>query len=1199
MITRSRRNNGGCSGGTLSTKSRVQQVGIDCSSPSMLHIPRSDVQCGQSCDVMRPQNSQQNQTNHQNVSAQADSQRQLTNLGDKSQKRMKWTHEMNTLIMREYYRSTRLETNMTDYRNKIYLAFKSKYPELNVTEQRIADQRRYISKNNKISPIELQEIKEQVALQISLSETQELEIPLETVEIVTEIEQTVNNSENTDNSNATINRETAENELKRSFEQYKDFGIEFRPKLPKIRSGAKAKSTIKTVNELLQEYLEDDMSLSTINNITYCAAVAVSRLLGHKIELTSTTKPNPEKSIPKWQKRIETRIEGKRQVIGRLTQVINGNKSKRLNQSLRDIYRQLETKPGKPEFESIIRNHCDTMKQTVQALAQRIRRYKQQSERRKQNTMFYNNEKMFYRNQNKINGNNSNQTPQMKEMENYWKEIWSNPKDYRESEWIKEIEEENSEIPQMNSINVMKEDLAEALKKSHNWKSPGQDKIHNFWYKNFPTVHEPMAKAMDNIIKTGKIEKFLTTGITYLLPKSDNASEPSKYRPITCLTTMYKILTSIIASKIYNHLSNNNIIAEEQKGCIKYSMGCKEQLTIDNIVTIRARQKHRNLEMAYIDYKKAFDSVPHKWLIKVLKLYKIDNTLINTLENMMKNWNTKLCVNTTNGTEISPEIEINRGIFQGDSLSPLWFCLALNPLSSLLNKIKGINLKARNIKHNLTHLLYMDDLKLYAEKESDLNALIKTTERFSTDINMEFGLDKCAIMKLKRGVYSERTEYETQNGYIKALENGEIYKYLGIKQMHKSKITDVKNEIKKTLNQRVIKILKSQLNSNNKFKAINTWAIPVLTYSFGIIKWSKTELETIERHMRRQLTMFGLHHPRSSVARLCVSRKHGGRGLLNIVSLEAKQRELLRKYHQQKCNNSELHKITATLDDNYTPLNLSNTEHQIDIANEKERINTWASKELHGRYRAELSQTHVDEEMSTKWLKYAGLHGETEGFMMAIQDRVIPTRNHQKYIQKINIPTDKCRMCYMESETIEHILNGCKVLTNTEYLSRHNQVAKIIHQELAIRFGLVQEPLPYYRYEPQSVMENNKAKIYWDKEIRTDKTVAHNRPDILLVDKHQDKAYIIDIAVPLTHKLQDTHSEKRRKYTDLAYEINKMWRIGKVEIVPIILSSMAVIPKNLALSMESLEIRKTKIFEMQKAVILQSCRTVRKVLDLS
>jgi len=187
----------------------------------------------------------------------------------------------------------------------------------------------------------------------------------------------------------------------------------------------------------------------------------------------------------------------------------------------------------------------------------------------------------------------------------------------------------------------------------------------------------------------------------------------------------------------------------------------------------------------------------------------------------------------------------------------------------------------------------------------------------------------------------------------------------------------------------------------------------------------------------------------------------------------------------------------------------------------------------------------------------------------------------------------------MESETIEHILNGCKVLTNTEYLSRHNQVAKIIHQELAIRFGLVQEPLPYYRYEPQSVLENNKAKIYWDKEIRTDKTVVHNRPDILLVDKQQDKAYIIDIAVPLTHKLQDTHSEKRRKYTDLAYEINKMWRIGKVEIVPIILSSMAVIPKNLALSMESLEIRKTKIFEMQKAVILQSCRTVRKVLDLS
>ena len=877
--------------------------------------------------------------------------------------------------------------------------------------------------------------------------------------------------------------------------------------------------------------------------------------------------------------------------------MLNGNKSKRLHQSLKDIYRQIETKKGKPEFETKIRNHCDTLKQTVQALAQRIRRYEDQSKRRLENNMFNNNEKLFYR---KLNDNmNINQnTVNLEEIENYWKNIWSNPKEYKESEWIKEIENDCQTITPMETITINKTDLTDALIKAHNWKSPGPDKIQNYWYKNLTAVHGVLASAMNTAIASGNVEDFLTSGVTYLLPKSDNPSDPSKYRPITCLTTMYKLLTSIISSKIYKHLTDNNVIAEEQKGCIKNSMGCKEQLTIDNIVTAKARKNKTNLEMAYIDYKKAFDSVPHSWLLKILKIYKIDNTIISSIHKLMSNWNTKLCINSSNKINISSKINIKRGIFQGDSLSPLWFCLALNPLSRLLNKSNGINLKCNNSKYNLTHLFYMDDLKLYANNETNLNNLIKTTEIFSRDIHMEFGLDKCAIMKLKKGVYDDRNDVRTDNGYIKALENEEIYKYLGIKQTHKGSMTQVKSDIKKTLIQRTNKILKSHLNSNNKFKALNTWAIPILTYTFGIIKWTKTELESIERAIRRQLTKFGLHHPRSSTARMCISRKQGGRGLLNIVSLEASQRELLRKFHLRRSETSNLHDVIAKLDDKLTPLNLSNPNDNIEINKEKERINIWASKELHGRYRAELNLPNVDGLMSTKWLKYAELTGETEGFMMAIQDRVIPTRNHQKYIQKLNIPSDKCRMCHMESETIEHILNGCKVLSNTEYLCRHNQVAKIVHQDLAIRYGLLNEQLPYYRYEPQSVLENSKAKLYWDKEIRTDKTVAHNRPDIALVDKHQNKAYIVDIAVPLTHKLQDTHNEKRRKYTDLAYEINKMWKIKDIEIIPIILSSLAVIPKSLALSLESLNIQKSRIYEMQKAVILQSCRTVRKVLDL-
>jgi hypothetical protein len=109
---------------------------------------------------------------------------------------------------------------------------------------------------------------------------------------------------------------------------------------------------------------------------------------------------------------------------------------------------------------------------------------------------------------------------------------------------------------------------------------------------------------------------FLVQGITYLLPKGRDCKEPSKYRPITCLCTIYKIYTACIAEEIYKHLETNKLLAEEQKGCIKTSQGCKEQLIRDLVVLEQAHKDNQNLYIAYIDYHKTLDSVPHSWLIR-------------------------------------------------------------------------------------------------------------------------------------------------------------------------------------------------------------------------------------------------------------------------------------------------------------------------------------------------------------------------------------------------------------------------------------------------------------------------------------------------------------------------------------------------------------------------------------------------------
>jgi hypothetical protein len=115
---------------------------------------------------------------------------------------------------------------------------------------------------------------------------------------------------------------------------------------------------------------------------------------------------------------------------------------------------------------------------------------------------------------------------------------------------------------------------------------------------------------------------------------------------------------------------NNNIIAEEQKGCKKRSLGCKEQLIIDSIIMNQACSKKRNLYGSFIDYKKAYDMIPHSWLIKILELYKIDTTTIRFFEYIMSQWKTTIIVFNQTIQFNTNKISIRRGIFQEDHTEP-------------------------------------------------------------------------------------------------------------------------------------------------------------------------------------------------------------------------------------------------------------------------------------------------------------------------------------------------------------------------------------------------------------------------------------------------------------------------------------------------------------------------------------------------
>ena len=126
--------------------------------------------------------------------------------------------------------------------------------------------------------------------------------------------------------------------------------------------------------------------------------------------------------------------------------------------------------------------------------------------------------------------------------------------------------------------------------------------------------------------------------------------------------------------------------------------------------------------MAWIDYQKAYDSVPHSWIKEVLNIYKVNPTIVDFISKGMEQWKVNLRLRHEKGCMEIKNIKIKRGIFQGDSLSPLLFILAINPLSNLIKNLEnGYIINARNEKKAkiISHLFYMDDLKLYAPNREE------------------------------------------------------------------------------------------------------------------------------------------------------------------------------------------------------------------------------------------------------------------------------------------------------------------------------------------------------------------------------------------------------------------------------------------------------------------------------------------------
>ena len=418
------------------------------------------------------------------------------------------------------------------------------------------------------------------------------------------------------------------------------------------------------------------------------------------------------------------------------------------------------------------------LKNKIKAGSTKIRWFEEKNGARRQNYLFRNNQRQLYK---ELSGEtpqgNASEVPDAAESREFWGGIWSVEKEHdREASWLGEIREEMSRIQTMDDVVVDIEGVKKGIRKMTNWKAPGPDMVRGFWFKKLTSLHLVLTDALKGLVMSGEVPDLMVKGRTVLIQKYPAKGKVAKnYRPIACLPLMWKLLTGIFADKVYDHLHVNSLLPDEQKGCRRQSRGTKDQLLIDREGLRDAKRKKRHLSMAWIDYQKAYDMLPHSWILETLGLIKVAKNIEGLLRGSMASWKTVL---TANGEDLG-EVSIRRGISQGDSLSPLLFVVAMIPLTSLLRREK-MGYKFGKDGRKINHLLFMDDLKLYVSCRKELENLCAVVDKFSKDIRMEFGLKKCATVVMKDGVRERCDELVLPDGRAMQEVEEEGYKYLGV-----------------------------------------------------------------------------------------------------------------------------------------------------------------------------------------------------------------------------------------------------------------------------------------------------------------------------------------------------------------------------------------------------------------------------------
>ena len=321
-------------------------------------------------------------------------------------------------------------------------------------------------------------------------------------------------------------------------------------------------------------------------------------------------------------------------------------------------------------------------------------------------------------------------------------------------------------------------EVEDALRWAAAGKAPGMDGVSNeVWgvLGASPVVVGCLASLFSGVLRNpGEcLPRSWKKSVVCLIPKKGTPTSPLDYRPICLLPHVAKLLESILWSRVKGWASRKGWLLSMEQGGFREGRGCPEQVWICRVVDDLYRSRKKPVYAAFLDLRKAYDSVPVFGLCEKLCRKGLPKYFIRFVREWVQGHRRVLLA-----TDNDVELEVLRGVPQGSVLAPFLFNCFVDDLVQELGEVEGVDGVVVG-KEVLRCLLYADDVVLFGETPQSLQRLLDVCGEWALKWGMTWAPHKSKVIRMGSVRRSDKGGEGLVLGGVE-LEEVERFVYLGV-----------------------------------------------------------------------------------------------------------------------------------------------------------------------------------------------------------------------------------------------------------------------------------------------------------------------------------------------------------------------------------------------------------------------------------